>query len=397
MTINKKCSFLYLKSRLYFGKKRINHNNTMIRSFILGGLLLLFAEMNAQEMLWPGDVNNNGIVNHIDVLYLGNAIGTVGPPRIGATTNWEEQEITTLWAEEFPNGVNYAYADCDGDGIISHEDFFTAIDINYGFTHGVIVPDDFDLGVPGVSPPLFFGTPSDPIVEGTFGAIPLNFGTQDSPVEDFYGVAFSIRVDPAIAEFGFFPFPDFEEFDEDWLDFDNGEPLISVRPNFAGDKVEIAISRTSGLVADSNFGGFGMFFIVIIDNVVGLGADQTTTPIYIEDVKLLNETGQMTPVVADSTDLIIFNDDLVNDTEEPLEQSIQVYPNPVREMLTIDSKNASIEQVELFDGVGQRLLLQTDLSTQKYNILSADYPSGVYHLTIQTTNGWLRKKVVIQH
>jgi hypothetical protein len=140
------------------------------------------------------------------------------------------------------------------------------------------------------------------------------------------------------------------------------------------------------------------FFIVIIDNVVGLGADQIATPtIYIDDVKLLNESGEMTPVIADSTELIIYNDDLINDSEEALQEKIQVYPNPVDEILTIESKSVSIEQIELFDGVGQRLLLMPNLSNQKYNIPSADYPSGIYHLTIQTANGWLRKKVVIQH
>ncbi|MFT4761073.1 MAG: hypothetical protein ACI9XO_003787 [Paraglaciecola sp.] len=231
----------------------------MIRSFILGVLLLLFAEMNAQ-LMWPGDVNNNGIVNHIDVLYLGNAIGTVGPPRTDATINWEGQTIRTLWAEEFSNGVNYAYADSDGNGIISQEDFFLGIDSNYGFTHGVVISENFDLGVPDASPQLGFSEVSDPIIEGTIAGILLSFGTEDLPVEDFYGVAFSINYDLDIVQFGFFPFQNFEGFDEGWLDNDGGEPLISFRPNLTGNKIEVAITRTSGMPATSNFGDFGAFF-----------------------------------------------------------------------------------------------------------------------------------------
>jgi hypothetical protein len=347
--------------------------------------------------MWPGDVNNNGIVNHIDLLYLGNAIGTVGPARMDASVDWQGQEITSLWAETFPDGVNYAYADCDGNGVIDEEDFFTAIEINYGLTHGTVMPDDFDLGVPGVSSPLFFAGVSDPIVEGTPVFIPINLGTESQPIEDFYGIAFTVRYDSDVVNvplFGFF-FPD--TFDENWFELDTEEPLFSFQPNPFESKVEIAVTRTDGVPAPSNFGNFGSLFIVIIDNVVGLGADQISTPIYIEDIKLLNEVGESTSVVADSIELTIYNDDLINDTEDVLREAIEVYPNPVNEILTIASKGALIQQIELFDVTGQRVASLPELSNQKINFPTVYFPAGLYHLNIETTDGWLRKKLIIEH
>ena len=365
----------------------------MIRSLILGGLMLFLTETNAQ--IWPGDIDDNGIANHLDLLYLGQAFGTTGPPRTGGTILWEEQSITTLWAESFPNGINYAYADCNGDGVIDYVDL-NAIEVNFNQTQGVVTTEIFDTGILGVSPPLSFGISTSPIIEGTLALLPLTFGTESIPVNNFYSVAFTINYDPNIVEFNFFPFPD-PYIIEGWLDTNNEPPLIIARMDELEGKIEIAVSRTDGMPLPSNFGDFGTLFIVIIDNVVGLGADQIATNIYIDDVKLLDELGMTTPVFADSTELIIHNDDLVGDSEKTLTNEVQIYPNPINEQLSIQSKNVVIEQIELFSMTGQRLVFLSDLSTHQLPILTEDYPSGVYQLNIQTSKGPLSKKVVIQH
>lgn len=368
----------------------------MIRSLIIGGLLLLFAKSQAQQM-WPGDINNNGIVNHVDLLYLGNAIGTVGPARLDMGIEWEAKDVPVLWPQDFPNGVNYAYADCDGNGVIDQEDF-NAIEFNYDFTHGTLLPDDFDTGISGASPSLFFGEPFDPIFEGGVGLVPIVFGTEDLPVDDFHGVAYTIRYDPSIIQIGFFPFPEPDLFEEDWLDIDNGdEPLAVFNPNMTEGKLEVAITRTNGGLTMTNFGNFGAVFIIIVDNVVGLGADEVMTEMYIEDIKLFDELGTSTAVLGDSIPLTIYNDDIINSTSEKLEESIQVYPNPVNDLLVIQSKNALIEQIELFDVTGHRVEFLPGLSDYNLRISSENYPSGIYNLRIQTTNGQLSKKVVIQH
>ncbi|MDV7397617.1 hypothetical protein RZS08_39820, partial [Arthrospira platensis SPKY1] len=55
-------------------------------------LLLTSAGLSAQVM-YPGDVNNSGQANAIDVLYLGLAFGSEGPERMSPTTAWMPQSI----------------------------------------------------------------------------------------------------------------------------------------------------------------------------------------------------------------------------------------------------------------------------------------------------------------
>jgi len=52
----------------------------MKRSLIFWGIFLFFSTVQAQSV-YPGDVNNNGVVNGSDLLLIGEAFGTTGPPR----------------------------------------------------------------------------------------------------------------------------------------------------------------------------------------------------------------------------------------------------------------------------------------------------------------------------
>ena len=368
----------------------------MIRSLIISSLLLFLGQLQAQ-FLWPGDINNNGEVNNVDLLYLGNAIGTIGPPRLDTGIEWEPKEITTLWPQIFPNGVNYAYADCNGDGIINYDDF-AAIEVNYNLTHGVVMPDDFEPGVPGVSPLLGFLPPFGPVFEGDVTLLPLFFGEEIMPVENFYGIAYTINYDPSIAFLEFNPFFDSENFDEDWLDIDNPDPpLFSFQFDPVEGKIEVAISRIDGTASPDNFGAFGAFLIVIEDNVVGLGVDDIETELVISDIKLFDETGLSTPVLGDSIVLTIYNDDLVNDHHLEWEQTVQVYPNPIDHQLVVESENASIEHIELVSLIGQRVGFSPIAGSYQYTIATERFASGVYQLQIQTSKGMLTKKIIIQH
>lgn len=79
--------------------------------------------------VWPGDFDNNGIVDKDDLLYYGLAVGNTGPARNNASTNWLGQPGTN-WQSSI-NGVNGKHQDADGNGIVEQSDIQTIID-NYG-------------------------------------------------------------------------------------------------------------------------------------------------------------------------------------------------------------------------------------------------------------------------
>jgi hypothetical protein len=78
--------------------------------------------------VWPGDTNNDGIVNQADVLPLGLFWRQTGPVRTNASTNWVGQ-IATPWTNK-----NSTYADANGDGIVNQADVLP-LGLNWHKTH----------------------------------------------------------------------------------------------------------------------------------------------------------------------------------------------------------------------------------------------------------------------
>ena len=76
---------------------------------ILPFFLICLVQITSAQLVWPGDVNNNGIVNEVDLLTLGKAFGAAGPSRGETNLIWQGEEIIEQWEGTFPNGLNYAF------------------------------------------------------------------------------------------------------------------------------------------------------------------------------------------------------------------------------------------------------------------------------------------------
>lgn len=82
------------------------------------------------QIVFPGDLNNDGTANHLDLLPLGVAYGQEGPPRPEASLEWFQQP-NFPWAGFLPvSGVNLGFVDADGNGFIDSLDL-DAVALNY--------------------------------------------------------------------------------------------------------------------------------------------------------------------------------------------------------------------------------------------------------------------------
>jgi|GEM_PF-6450962 len=90
--------------------------------------------------VWPGDLDNNGIVEAADILPLAEFWHESGLLRDNVDYGWYAHE-TFSWSG-FSDAV---YADANGDGLINISDF-PAICLNWGLTHDGIVYLDIDHG-----------------------------------------------------------------------------------------------------------------------------------------------------------------------------------------------------------------------------------------------------------
>ena len=75
------------------------------------------ADTIAGYTVYPGDANNDGVVDVRDILPLGHYFGATGPVRTGGSLTWGPQSLASPWTP-----VDAGYADCNGDGTVNAND-----------------------------------------------------------------------------------------------------------------------------------------------------------------------------------------------------------------------------------------------------------------------------------
>lgn len=80
-------------------------------------------------IVWPGDTNNDQIVNQADILPIGLFWGNTGPTRPNASTSWVGQPASP-WIPQAST-----FADANGNGIVDQADVLS-IGLNWNQTHG---------------------------------------------------------------------------------------------------------------------------------------------------------------------------------------------------------------------------------------------------------------------
>lgn len=253
------------------------------------------------QMIWPGDINNNGIVNGIDLLYLGSAYNAGGPTREDASINWFAQTMGESWSRSFPGETNFAYADLNGNGVVNDEDFNYAYKANMGKTHGSIIPDQYSSFLLSDDAAIIRMTTDEYVVApGSQVHIIIELGTQSRPVQDFHGVAFTLSYDPTAVlgetfEGGFYA--------NAWTNPSGFiETRTMVHNNPSEGEAEFALTRIVPS-NDSGYGDVASFSFFINDNA---GSD--TIYLKLDQFRMINMEMENLPVGSEELRLIISPD-----------------------------------------------------------------------------------------
>jgi len=83
---------------------------------------------------------------------------------------------------------------------------------------------------------------------------------------------------------------------------------------------------------------------------------------------------------------------LATSTTEALAAQVAIYPNPANNFLTIQSLDLSILQAKLYTATGQ--LVQQQSFPNQLDV--SNYANGLYLLELQTENGVVLKKILVQ-
>lgn len=272
----------------------------IFRPFLLF-LLVLTTSLSAQDKIWPGDVNNNGEVTEVDLLFLGLGFGFEGFERKNPTSNWVQQ-AGTPWATSAVAGLNLAFADCTGNGFIDENDI-NVIKQNFGLKHGdgTSTPDKIPLAITGIHPAFNVpeGTNLEIFPNTETITIPIHLGNDILSVESLLGISFSIRVNGQVFD------TDATNFKLDgWLPSDNSalirnEDLVST-VSLDPEKYIVAYTKTNQLPSEGN----GLIGEITLTPGFIIEGNVPDFRITIDSVILIDEQRNLTPVVGTE---VIFN------------------------------------------------------------------------------------------
>jgi len=302
-------------------------------------------------MVWPGDANNDNVVNQGDVLPLGLYWNKTGPARQNASNSWTAQ-TATAW-----NPAAATFADGNGDGVVNQGDVLP-VGLNWGRTH---TSPSFAIGENGA--PLLSKTAavyfSTAISGNTNPGQDFFIEVRADQVIDLFGVSFellyapSVSIDPLSTEAGtllgndviFLPM----------VDKSNG-------------KVSIGISRKAGQGSVTGAG--------VVARIKMRASNQSqvgqTVSLNLQNATAVDPAGQALQVSVSNQTLVL---EVASRQNELVPATFMLHanvPNPFNPSTTIqyDLAEAVDVSIEIFDMLGKlvRTLVQTRQPAGRYSV-----------------------------
>ncbi|MEO0469976.1 MAG: T9SS type A sorting domain-containing protein [Bacteroidota bacterium] len=332
------------------------------------------------DSVWPGDTNNDGVANNSDLLAIGLAFGANGPVRVNASLNWNAQ-FANNWVDSLPNGVNYKYADTDGNGSINLDDTL-AIDLNYGLTHNK------GSGGALMGPALFTVFEEDTVSVGEEAHLLVFFGTDNEPVQNVYGMGCRIEIDSTLAQSDEVS----ADFSMNWMGVKNVN-LITLGKNRP---IESAFDLSMVGIDQIPRTGSGMvarITIIVIDDLSGKTDQVEKLVPQIMFPEAINRQLLSLPVQIGQLDTLVIVNDVVGIEEMPGVQ-IDLYPNPARDQFEVSLSGVAANGIEVYDLMGKKIMEQKGLHFQQRHIDCGQWPAGMYTIRLLTQRGILTSKLL---
>ena len=336
-------------------------------------------------LVWPGDTNEDEVVNHFDLLNIGLGYGLTGPAREDASLAWEAQ-ASTDWESATPiSGINFNQADTDGNGLIDANDTLAILqnwEEERNFQEDEEERFGIDKGEAWLNdvPPIY--VLPDTIIAGEMGNFDIMLGEDASPASNVFGLAFSITYDPELIVESSVSI----NFSDSWMGEPGNDILGLHHDNYSEGRVDVAITRINGL-NQSGQGKIGTMQL-LTNGQLPPGQDYDLF-FDIQNVRIINAAEEEVEATALSTTSIIKNE--MTSTNTLLwNESIHVFPNPTTDQMYIVSDKYLIEEIRLYSLDGRLLQLEKAI-TDKVDL--SNYPKGTYLLQFITPQGIYHHKV----
>lgn len=333
------------------------------------------------DCTWPGDANSDGIADNDDVLSIGIGYGGTGPLRPNASLVWIGQQSPN-WMSWLASGVNYKHVDTNGDGTINADDTL-AITQNYGLTH--LKTEESNRAV---NPTLYIEMP-DTVLAGQTSYAHVYLGNDTAPVQNVYGIKFSITYDNTIVDTNTVHL----NLDTCWLGTAGVDLLGFTKDLYTTSRVDIALTRINQ-TSISGGGPIGKVSFTMKDDVSGKNLLAIPMSLEILGERAIDELEQELTLTSGSKTIVVVQDTATGITNLTTPQ-VAVFPNPATDMLYIDAGQQPIQAIKLVNTLGQSIYNQVPSNSKQLSISTEGFARGVYLLYIATPQGSLAKRVVL--
>jgi hypothetical protein len=332
--------------------------------------------------VWPGDLNNDKIVNVVDILPIGYFYNTQGPQRPNGSFSWTGQPAR-LWGldkSEVNKDAYRTFADGNADGKITLSDQ-APIGFNLGQTHARRAVDQ--LEIPNIEeitaiPTLRVDIPNTPIPLATLPQnlqVDIFIGSSSDPVSNLYGIAFDLFFTPGVLNVsGIIPNYDGSIFGTLGTDFTKIEDPTQI----SSGKYSIGMTRfnTNAVTASGQK-------LLSLSFPISSGIQDVNLKFVARPLSCNNPSGNPITIQGSRDSVNLGNPvSVIKDTKKG-NRIIKIYPNPGSQIINFKS-DLSINEIDFIDAFGKEVLVIRNPGSP-FSI--SDLPNGFYFIRLISTNG----------
>lgn len=332
--------------------------------------------------VWPGDTDNDYEVGSLDFFNVGLNFGATGDPRSAVSSDWAPQ-TSNLWNTTMTagsgTGLDHAYADCNGDGVINYDDTL-AVNQNFALFH-TLKPTNGQAAHLDEYGTIFFSSAAQEYGANQLVTIDIHAGTADQAFDQVYGLAFDVNYTAT----GIVPGSlHIQMNDQSWLG-EVATNAIRLGADNAEGTAYLGLCRTN----HTNVSSFG-----VIGKVTFLTATQDgNVTLSVSNAMQTDANGELRDLESESYAVTIDPTLKVADQENQLE--CKVYPNPSKGLFNIAGLRPGVEYTLVIRDITGKLVHASKIMNQTQ--FDAKLSTGSYLLEISNGNSVYREQVVVSN
>lgn len=369
-----------------FVSSSITFGNTTLTKVNSTGVIydLFIAKLSLGKYVWPGDTDNNSVVNNNDLLQIGLFYGQSGFAR-GNISNLWQADSSANWNIAENNGADIKHADCNGDGTIDGNDTI-AINLNFNLTHAITTFNNSN-SERLTAPDIYFITAGSSYIAGDWVDVEIWLGNATMQVNNLYGVAFNINYNSSLVQ----PGTENITYPVSWIGTPGTNAIKMAKIDALANTAYGVVTRINHTNA-SGFGKIADFNFQIKTSLTSAAAMQFSISNYMAD----NATG-ISQVFNTINDSISINHVTTSMTEPNTFSKITISPNPFTSQTTISfDKKQENTTIKIMDVLGKEVQI-INFTGRELTIEKGVMKDGVYFVQVIDLNkNMVNRKIIIQ-